>query len=151
MVFSPIYQKILYTEAKRVSAHYRKAFRPSKLLKIPKLILAVFIVLSDTDEEAEALAKPLDIWMLGQQDFNEFKTYPDVEEARNYHLTEKQREAIAANRSRMVIGSPHTVKKQLDRLIEACQADELLAIPLVPEFANRQRTLELLADLYVTI
>lgn len=39
----------------------------------------------------------------------------------------------------------------MDRLIEACQADELLAIPLVPEFANRQRTLELLADLYVTI
>ncbi|MGT2887310.1 LLM class flavin-dependent oxidoreductase [Streptococcus didelphis] len=147
----PYMPKDPLTEAQRVAAHYRQAFQPSSHFKKPQLILATFVVLADTDEEAEALAKPLDIWMLGQQDFNEFKTYPDVEETRHYPLTEKQKETIAANRSRMVIGSAQTVKKQLDRLIQACQADELLAIPLVPGFSNRQRALELLADLYVVL
>ncbi|EIQ81882.1 UNVERIFIED_CONTAM: LLM class flavin-dependent oxidoreductase [Streptococcus canis] len=138
-------------EAQEVSACYRQTFKPSSHFKNPQLMLAAFIVLADTDEEAEALAKPLDIWMLGQQDFNAFKTYPTAKEASHYSLTENQRKTVAANRSRMVIGSPQTVKKQLDRLMQACQADELLAIPLIPEFANRQRALELLADLYMTI
>ena len=35
-------------------------------------VLAVFVVIADTSEEAEEMAKPLDLWMLGKQDFQNF-------------------------------------------------------------------------------
>ncbi|MGT2934754.1 LLM class flavin-dependent oxidoreductase [Streptococcus castoreus] len=138
-------------EAQKVSACYRQTFTPSSQLTRPQLMLAVFIVIAETDDEAKLLAKSLDIWMLGNQDFNEFKTYPDTEEACSYALTAKQKKVISANRSRMIIGSPQKVKKKLDELIAASQAEELLVIPLVPRIENRLKSLELLANLYLTL
>ncbi|EHI69567.1 LLM class flavin-dependent oxidoreductase [Streptococcus ictaluri] len=146
----PYMPKDPLTEAKRVSHSYYQAFKASDYAQEAHLILAAFIVIAETDDQAEMLAKSLDIWMLGNQDFNEFTTYPNGEEALRYQLTAKQKEVISLNRNRMIIGSPNTVKKELDQLIKASQAKELLAIPLVPGFDQRVKALELLAQLYKT-
>lgn len=47
----------------------------------------------------------------------------------------------------MIIGNPAEVKEQLERLVEACQPDELLFIPLVSGIDNRLKAIELLAQI----
>lgn len=40
------------------------------------------------------MAKTLDIWMLGNDSFNEFTQYPDTDDASAYPLTQDQKELI---------------------------------------------------------
>ncbi len=145
----PFMPKDLFAAVKAVPEVYRKHFNPCANLDKPYLIFACFIVIADTAEAAEDFAQCLDIWMLGKNDFNEFETYPSVEEAKNYILTEQEKEIIAANRSRVIVGTPDKVKQALNHFITLSGADEVLAIPLVPDIQNRRRTLQLLADLYL--
>ncbi|KPJ23195.1 LLM class flavin-dependent oxidoreductase [Streptococcus phocae] len=145
----PYMPKDPIASAKQSTQAYRDAFSPSAQQQEPQVMLAAFIIIAETDDKAQELAKSLDIWMLGNQDFNEFDTYPTYSEASTYPLTEKQKLTIAANRNRMIVGSPQLVKQQLEPLLAASQATELLAIPLVPDIANRITSLELLADLYL--
>ncbi|MBJ8325378.1 LLM class flavin-dependent oxidoreductase [Streptococcus pacificus] len=143
----PYMQKNLLEEAQKVPEVYRKNFKPSSFLNKPYVTFAVFIVIAKTKEEANAMARSLDIWMLGKDDFNEFSHYPTIEEAKNYPLSDKEKEIIKDNRQRMIIGTPQEVEKQLNALLRISQADEILAIPLVPGFEQRRQSLELLSQL----
>ena len=116
--------------------------------KSPNLMVAAFVVIADTSEEAENIAKTLDIWMLGNKDFNEFATFPTIEEANHYQLTPEQKAKIKSNRHRMIVGDPKQVKESLDALVNASQAEELLLIPLVPGLDQRIKSLKLLSQLY---
>ncbi|WP_025729175.1 LLM class flavin-dependent oxidoreductase [Atopobacter phocae] len=144
----PYMQKNPLIEAPKVSQTYFNHFRPTAHCPNPQLMVAAFIVIGDTDEVAEKMAQSLDLWMLGNQVFNEFEKYPDKQDVGNYQLTDLQRVTIKANRERMIIGGPERVKEQLDTLIQAAQANEVLVIPLVPTVDQRIRSLELLAQLY---
>ncbi len=145
----PFMPNNMYEDAKTSTETYRKHFKPSVFQKESHTTFACFITMAETDEEAELFARCLDVWMLGKLHFNEFKSYPTVEEALSYELNDEERARIASNRSRMVIGGPTRVKEQLDELLSLSDADELLAIPLVPGIENRKKTLELLAKLYL--
>ncbi len=134
-------------EAKKVCNIYRESFERSAIFSQPKLQLATFVVIADDQEKAEALARSLDVWMLGENNFKAFKTMPTIEEAKAYNLTEKDKTLIEANRKRMIVGDPITVKNQLEELLQASSADELMVIPLVPGISNRKRAIELLAQM----
>lgn len=86
--------------------------------------------------------------MLGNKDFNEFATFPTIEEANQYQLTPEQKAKIKSNRHRMIVGDPKQVKESLDALVNASQAEELLLIPLVPGLDQRIKSLKLLSQLY---
>ncbi|HFU4466390.1 TPA: MsnO8 family LLM class oxidoreductase [Streptococcus suis] len=133
--------------AGKLAQDYRRDFQPSDIMVQPHFALALFVVIAETSQEAENLAKSLDIWMLGKQDFNEFTHFPSLATYQTYELTEQDRERIAQHRSRMMIGNPAEVKEQLERLVAACQPDELLFIPLVSGIDNRLKTIELLAQI----
>lgn len=126
---------------------YRQAFRPYGFLAQPQAILGVFVVVGQTAEEAEALARAVGIWLLGKEDFNHFKTFPSVATAQAYQLTAEEEDLLIKQRQRLVVGTPDQVKARLQDLAQTGQADELLIIPLVPGFDNRLRSLELLAGL----
>ncbi len=112
-------------------------------------MLACFVVVAETNELALEFAKCLDIWMLGKDEFNEFKTYPSIEEANKYILTENEKQKVLENRKRMIVGDAKIVKKQLDEYIGISNAKELIIIPLVPDIENRFRSLEILANMYI--
>ena len=134
--------------AGRLARTYRQDFQASSILEKPYFILAVFIVLAETSQQAEELAKSLDIWMLGKNDFNDFEAFPSLATYQSYQLTEEEQLRIAKQRKRMIVGSKAEVKEQLDVLLQACQPDELMMIPLVAGIDNRMQAVELLADLY---
>src|SRR5690625_5893696 len=79
-------------------------------------MLAIIVVCAETDEEAADIAHPAELqwvkWMTGQHK----SAPPTLEEARNHVYTEEEKEARKQNKDKFVIGSPETVKKQLDEL-----------------------------------
>ena len=133
--------------AKELSTAYRKEFQ-SVDGTASRFILAVFVVVADTVEKAEEMAQALDLWMLGKQDFSEFKTFPTKKDVETREVTPAERKTIEDNRQRLIVGDSRAVKEQLDALCQVCNPDELLMIPLVGGFENRKRALELLAQLY---
>ena len=75
---------------------YRSTFKPGPHSKPSNFVLAVFVVIADTSEEAEEMAKPLDLWMLGKQDFSEFHTFPTRKDVEEHELTQRDREKSQA-------------------------------------------------------
>ena len=133
--------------AKELSTAYRKEFQSVNRTQ-SRFILAIFVVIADTEEKAEEMAQALDLWMLGKQDFSEFETFPTKKDVETREVTPTERKTIEDNRQRLIVGDSRAVKAQLDELCQVCNPDELLMIPLVGEFENRKRALELFAQLY---
>ena len=133
--------------AKELSTDYRKEFQSVNGTE-SRFILAVFVVIADTEGKAEEMAQALDLWMLGKQDFSEFETFPTKKDVETREVTPAERKTIEDNRQRLIVGDSQSVKAQLDALCQVCNPDELLMIPLVGGFENRKRALELFAQLY---
>lgn len=131
---------------KEAAAVYKEKFIPSPVMAKPTVMASPFVVVADTDEEADELAKALDLWLLGKKNFSEFKQFPSVETAGQYTYTVEEVKKLSENRSRMIVGSAKNVKEVLVELSETLGADELLLIPLMPGAKNRERALELLSQ-----
>lgn len=122
-------------------------YRQACTVRKPYVIFACFVIIADTPEEVEDYARCLDVWMLGNKDFNEFHTYPSIEQAKAYRPTDSQLSKMLLQRERVIMGTPLEVKAQLDYWSQLGQVDEILAIPLVPTIEARMRSLELLHEI----
>lgn len=127
---------------------YREEFKPSQVMPKARVSIAVFIVVGETEGEAEEYAKALDVWLLGKKNFSEFTEFPSVKTARKYSYSDRDVQMITANRTRMVVGNAAQVYEQLKRLTAQFQADEVLLIPLIPGIEARKKALQLLAEQY---
>lgn len=125
---------------------YKENFKASPVMDQPAVMVAPFVVVADTDEEADRLAGALDLWLLGKDNFSEFDRMPSVETAEDYHYTEADRKRIEDNRTRMVVGDKKSVGAQLLSIADTFDADELLLIPLMPGAENREKALEMIAS-----
>jgi luciferase family oxidoreductase group 1 len=131
-------------EAMRI---YRESFKPSPAHAKPYAILATHVVCADTDEEAERLAKTVDLNFV-RRNKGEYQPLASPEDAAAYDYTAVDRARIAQNRTRMSVGSPATVKAKLAPLIEATQADELMITTMVYSHEARKHSYELLAQAF---
>ena len=104
---------------------YRDNFRPSASHAKPYAILATHVVCADTDEEAERLAKTVDLNIVRRAK-GEYLPLASPEDAAAYDYSPVDRARIAQNRTRMSVGAPATVKARLEPLIAATKADELM-------------------------
>jgi luciferase family oxidoreductase group 1 len=134
--------------AAEAMALYREQFSPSDTLPEPKAILAVSVICADTNERADALASSSALSFLRLRS-GQPGLLPSVEEAQAYPYTPMERAQIEASRARHVIGSPASVRAQLDDLIARTEADEVMVTTMVHAHAERRRSYELLADLYL--
>ncbi|ASK61534.1 LLM class flavin-dependent oxidoreductase [Virgibacillus phasianinus] len=129
-----------------IIANYRKHFHRSALLEKPNVMLAVFVVVAETAEEAEEIAKAFDLWLLFVESSHQPPYYPSIQTAKNRGLSSVEKEKVEKNRKRMIVGNPQQVKKEIERLSDLYQADEITIIPNVPGFQNRQRAIQFLAE-----
>ena len=127
--------------------HYRNRFQPSAWRAAPHAILAVAVITADTDEEAERLASSFDLNRL-RRDRGQYLPLPSVEEALAYPYSDAERTSILRNRSRLFVGSPATVQKKLQPLIEASKPDELMVITAVYDHEARKTSYSLLAEAF---
>jgi alkanesulfonate monooxygenase SsuD/methylene tetrahydromethanopterin reductase-like flavin-dependent oxidoreductase (luciferase family) len=113
----------------------------------PYGILGVAVVCAETDAEAERLASSIDFnWL--RREHGEYRPLPSPEEAAAYAYTERDRLRIEANRRRLFVGSPATVKARLGELVAATAADEVMVTSAIYDHAARRRSYELLAEAF---
>ncbi|HEY6027794.1 MAG TPA: LLM class flavin-dependent oxidoreductase [Pseudolabrys sp.] len=126
---------------------YRDNFKPSVSHAKPYAILATHVVCADTDEEADRLARTVDLNFVRRAK-GEYLPLASPEEATAYDYAPVDRARIASNRQRMSIGSPATVKARLAPLLEATQAQELMVTTMIHDHAARKHSYELLAGIF---
>ena len=113
--------------------------------KKPQDVLAVFIAIGEDEQEAKDLVRSLDVWLLGKKEFMEFDRFPSIKTAKEYEITEEDREKVEKNRSRLVWGTEDVVIEKLKNLISEFELEELMCIPLVPTIERRKNIIEILA------
>src|SRR5664279_6657965 len=126
---------------------YRDNFRPSPAHAKPFAILGTHVICADTDEEADHLAKTVDLNIVRRAK-GEYLPLASPEDAASYDYTPVDRARVAQNRTRLSVGSPATVKARLMPLIEATQADELMVTAMIFSHDARKHSYELLAKAF---
>jgi len=131
-------------EALRV---YRETFQPSEYLQEPMALLATSVIVAETDERADELARPMDLTRLFLEQ-GRLVPLPTIEEATNYPYSDFEREHIQANRARAFIGSAGTVREKLTSFAQQAGVDEIMAMTMVHDHQDRRRSYELLAEAF---
>ncbi|SDT21967.1 luciferase family oxidoreductase, group 1 [Friedmanniella luteola] len=132
---------------------YRSGFRPSELLAAPKTFLTVNVVVAETQEEAERLARPQLLAMVALRTGGELKAQLSVEEAERTVLAESHAALAEQMRTRWVIGTPDTALAELTALATRFGVDEVMVHPVAGSSESdpadrspaREATLQLLA------
>lgn len=131
----------------QVMAAYRGAFQGSSLCPAPLASVAVSVVCAETDAEAERLAISDDVWHLRPEGAGRGPLLP-VEEAEAYPLSDLERELIAEQRLRRVVGAPDKARALLLNLADAYGVTELVVRCVVHDPVARLRSYELLAQAF---
>jgi alkanesulfonate monooxygenase SsuD/methylene tetrahydromethanopterin reductase-like flavin-dependent oxidoreductase (luciferase family) len=105
------------------------------------------VVTADSAEAAERIASSADLHFVRRAK-GEFLPLASPEEAAAYPYTPVDRERIARQRERLVVGSIDSVKSRLLSLAKATQADELMITTMAYDHAARRHSYELLADAF---
>lgn len=142
--FAHHFDKFDAAEAMRL---YRDTFRPSPAHAKPFAILGTHVICADTDEEAEHLAKSVDLNIVRRAK-GEYLPLASPEDAAAYDYTLVDRARMAQNRTRLSVGAPATVKATLMPLIEATRADELMVTSMIFSHEARKHSYELLAKVF---
>ena len=126
---------------------YRKRFKPSKQLDHPYAMVGVNVVAAETDDEARRLFTTI------QQSFTNLvrgsggKLQAPIDNIDEYWNTLERHQA-----SRMlkysIVGSPQTVKLELENFGSLTKADELMIVTSVYDHDARVRSYEIVADVF---
>ncbi len=124
---------------------YRDNFSPSVTMEEPESIVCIFIVCAETEAEAEEHALTQDKWLLNVSKGLGTKVTSSKDVRRNKQ-SQEDKQMIERNRSRCIIGTPETVKKQLLELQEKYQVDEFMVINNIFDFEAKKKSYRLLAE-----
>ena len=124
---------------------YRETFKPSPAHAKPYAILATHVVCADTDDEAERLARTVDLNIVRRAK-GEYLPLASPEEAAAYDYAPVDKARIAQNRARVAVGSSATVTAKLTLHLEATEAQELMVTTMIYDHTARRRSYELLAQ-----
>lgn len=126
-------------------AAYREAFRPSRFLAEPYVMVSADVVVADDDETARELAAPYGQWVLDIKAGRGAQPYVTPAEAKARVWTDEERAGVADRLATQFVGSPATVSDRLSTLARVTGADELLVTTVTTHHADRVRSHELLA------
>jgi luciferase family oxidoreductase group 1 len=124
---------------------YRDVFQPAGLTA-PSTLVSVSVIAADTDERAEWLAGSTRLKVLSRVRGQRI-LLPSPEEAAAYPYTDDDRAEIAARSGGVLVGSPETVRKQLQCVLDDTEADELMVTTPVYDHSDRRRSYELVSDI----
>ncbi len=128
------------------AANYRRAFSPSRWRRGPELVVAVWVVCADSDEEARRLAAS-SVMSFRLLQRGQLIPVPPVESAIAFLESDTPRAAgsLPMRTRRRVVGSPETVKKGLEDVVLEYGADEAMIVTITFDHAARRRSYELIA------
>ncbi len=125
---------------------YRDNFQPG-YESAPRNAVAIFVIIADTEAEAEDIAAAVDLRRLFMA-YGQNLPVPTIAEAQSIQYTERDRQVMANERPRSIIGTPDQVAERMLALREKFDTDELIILTVAPRIKARFRTAELLAQTF---
>ena len=123
---------------------YRRHFRPSRFLESPRVMMAVSALAADSNDEAQYLARPRNIWA-AQMMQNRAGRLPTMAEAEAYQPTDDESALIDMIARRSLTGTPAQVLEQLDGFRNAHAIDEFFLLTLCPDPTARKNSYTLMS------
>ena len=126
---------------------YRDHFQPSENLKEPYAMAGVNVVAADTDEEAQRLATSLFMSFLNVIQGKAKPMQPPVDSMDGlWDASEKY--AVQQMLRHTYIGSPETLKEELQAFVDETQVDEIIVASNIYDHTARLRSYEILAEIF---
>ncbi len=124
---------------------YRQHFQPSQYLAKPYCIVAINVIVADTDEEAQRLFTSAQQGVLALLRGRRPQMQPPIDSLEGM-WNEAERVEVQRLLKYSFVGNPETVATSLRKLLEETQADELITTARIYDLNARKRSLELLAS-----
>ena len=127
---------------------YRASYRPSAAWPRPHAMVGVNVVAADSDEAAARSLTSIQQRFLGMQRGVRGPLPRPIEPAQLQALwTAPEGQAVQRMLAASAVGSPASVRRQLDAIVADTAADELIVAGAIHDHAARLRSYELLAEL----
>lgn len=123
---------------------YRENFRPSDILKEPYVMMGLNLTAADTDEKAKWLFSSTEQHFLGLVRGKPVQIQPATDMDKIWNGYEKQ--AVYQSIFGSIVGSPQTVKEQLEETIENTQVDEIMLTSYIFNHEDRLRSYEIVSE-----
>ena len=130
-----------------IAARYRDTFASSRWRPRPELIVALWVLCADTDEEAERVASS------GAMSFRLLRrgqliAIPPVEKALRFIEEETGHGPPPQSDRRRIVGSPARVREGIEAAVREYGADEAMIVTIAYEHEARRRSYELIAQAF---
>ncbi len=117
---------------------------PSARFAEPWAILAVSVTIGETAEHARQLSRLNDLFLLRLRT-GRLDRYPTLAEAQDYEFSPNEQAMLAMMPMRYLAGVVEDVGRQIGELAEQSAADEVMVTTMLPDPADRRRTIVELA------
>jgi luciferase family oxidoreductase group 1 len=124
---------------------YRDDFQPSDYFKEPHAILAVGVIVGETEEHAQELLKIVQIGMAALAAGRPYQM-PTLEEARKVELSPLDLERAGSMLRNVIMGDAATVAARVQQFAAETQADEVMLTTFLPNPADRVRAVTNMAE-----
>jgi len=131
--------------ATRIMRKYRRQFRPG-VLEEPQSAIGVFAICAEDDEQADVFRRMRELRKRRQR--LGLPGEPTREEALAEDFSADEMEALRSQRSRRLVGTREGLRAEIDTLLNASDADEVVVLTNTPRFEDRLRSYELLAQAF---
>ena len=125
---------------------YRSGYRPSAAWPKPHAMVGINVVAADTDDEAAGLFTSMQQRFLGMQRGRRGPLPRPIDPAAlDAMWTPQEKAGVQRMLAATAVGSAHSVRQQIEAIIEQTAADELIVAGAIHDHAARLRSYELLA------
>jgi len=124
---------------------YRKGFRPTEKQERPYAMMAINVIAAETDEEARYLQSSVIQAFANLQRGCPGKLPPPVEDI-SAQLTPQMLSSVGEALSCSAVGSPETVRAQLEQLIASHRPDEVILTGQIHDHASRLDSFRIAAE-----
>ena len=122
---------------------YRRAFKPSRWLEKPHLMVATWVIAADSAEQARQFALPAQM-MFAHLIRGELIAVPSVEKA----IAWAAGQSLPERKRRVTLGTGAEVCVALDEVAALYGADELMLVNIMPDHEARCRSYQLVAKAF---
>ena len=130
-----------------LAEQYRRSFRPNPQRSIsePRVMAAVWSICAETTAEAERLASSSRM-LFRLLHRGQLIAVPSPDEA--IRFLEADRASGSSRSRRVVLGTPATVRAELEAIAEDYGAEEMMVVNILHDHQARRRSYALLADAF---
>ncbi|MNL94312.1 Alkanal monooxygenase alpha chain [compost metagenome] len=124
---------------------YRQAFKPTDFLQSPSVVVAVFVAVGDTPEEAKDYAAAFHLWLTYAESAGPFNRVPSIESTCAHDWAPDELAIRERNKGRLIYGTADHVVVQLRELADAYGTDEVMINLMMPGETSRLNALTSIA------